>query len=66
MKQISVYEVGDKVLIRGAIEAVRVEGGTHKYQCRDIKSNNRIDTWFTAEEITPLVEQEGEKENGEN
>ena len=65
MKQLSVYEAGDKVLIRGAIEAVRVEGGTHKYQVRDIKSNNKIGTWFTAEEITPWIEQKGE-ENGTN
>lgn len=57
MKQLSVYEVGDKVLIRGAIESVRVENGTHKYQVRDIKSNNKIGTWYTADELVPCNEE---------
>ena len=63
MKTLNIFEKGDKVLIKGVIESISVDpNGIHKYQVRDIKSSNKINTWFTSSEIIP-VEEEKEKEN---
>ena len=57
MKTLNIFEEGDKVLIKGTVVNVKVENGVHKYQVRDIKSNNRIDTWFTDSEIIQCEEE---------
>lgn len=59
MKTINVFEEGDKVMIKGSVVNVKVENGVHKYQVADIKSNNKIDTWFTGEEIVQITEKKG-------
>lgn len=59
MKTINVFEEGDKVMIIGTVVNVKVENGVHKYQVADIKSNNKIGTWFTGEEIVQITEKKG-------
>ena len=53
MKTVNVFDEGDKVMIRASVAQVKVENGVHKYQVADIKSNNKIETWFTEDEIIP-------------
>ena len=56
MKTINVFEEGDKVMIIGSVVNVKVENGVHKYQVADVKSNNKIGTWFTGDEIVQVEE----------
>ena len=56
MKTLNIFEEGDKVMVKAAIVNIKVENGVHKYQVRDIKSNNKIETWFTDSEIIPCEE----------
>lgn len=66
MKNINVYEKGDRVMIKGTVKNVKVEDGVHKYQIRDDKSSNLIPTWYTSEEIVSCpAEKEKEQEEEE-
>jgi len=65
MKTLNIYEYGDKVMIEGSIHNVKVENGVHKYQIKDKKSADVLDTWYTAEELIPCPEKKAENEKKE-
>lgn len=65
MKTLNIYENGDKVMIKGTIQNVKVEGGIHKYQIRDDKSADVIETWYTGDEIVPCPAKKDKEEKDE-
>jgi len=61
MQTIKIYEVGDKVMIKGTIDEVKVEGGVHKYQFKDNKASKNNGTWYCESDIVPCPEEEEEE-----
>ena len=64
MHTLNVYEVGDRVMIKGVIDEVKVEGGVHKYQFRDDKASKNTGTWYSESDIVPCPEDKKKEEKG--
>lgn len=59
MKQINVFEKGDKVAIEYEIESLMFKNGTIYYKLKNPATGTYLDNAYTAEELIP-VPQKGE------
>ena len=66
MKQINVFERGDKVAIAYEIVIVIVRNGTLYYKLKEPKNGTYLDNAYTADELIPMKVEANDVENSED
>ena len=60
MRAISLYEVGDKVMVKAEVTGVTIDQGEIKYQIKNEITGRNYDHLFVNEQLYPV--KEGEEE----
>lgn len=66
MKQINVFERGDKVAIAYEIDSVIFRNGTLYYKLKEPKNGTYLDNAYTADELIPMKVEANDGESNED
>ena len=64
MKQINVFDKGDKVCIEYEIDSLIFKNGELYYKLRDAKNGTYLPNAYTADELIPRGENANEEDDG--
>lgn len=61
MKQINVFDKGDRVFIEYEIDSLIFKNGTLYYKLKEPKNGTYLNNAYTSDELIPAMKTEGEK-----